>query len=284
MRLNRLERKGFENDWTWLAEWFGGPDALDGLEVIVPADWHAELEFDGSPEAVRRAFDATCARMGVNPAEVDLLLYDEPREREVGGVWLEDDEEEPREPGQYLGRNAEGKFEVGIEHGQIGDFESLVATMAHGLAHVLLLGGGLIEENDEVLTDQVPVWFGFGIFGGNALLRFHQDEDGWHWSGGGSLTAEEYAYTLALREFIRGDEDPEWLEHLVPDLQGHYKDAERFLADNEDDVFQDLEVLEEEAEEGEASGEETEEDLEEARRRRYGDQEEGPYFEPDWSI
>lgn len=356
MRLNRLERKAFENDWTWLAEWFGGPDALDKLEPIVPEDWLEDTAYDGTPEAARRIFDLVCAHMGVDPAEVDLLIHDMPQQREAGGLWFEDDidaeeelsetldaafrgedeafedeaeeaddasgEEEDDEadadfasgdadppdaeeipngegaeaadfdPSEHVpdrpfaGRNAAGLYEVHIEQVQLEHFESLVAMLAHELAAILLLGGGLIEEEDETLTDQVPIWYGFGIFGGNALLRFHQDQDGWHWSGNGSLTAEEYAYALGLRGFIRGEEDPEWVEHLAPDIRQYFKEAERFLIENEDDIFQNLDILEEE-EDGDPGFDALPENdpvaLEEARRRRYGDQQDD-YVEPDWSI
>lgn len=338
MRLNRLERKSFENDWTWLAEWFGGPDALDKLDAIVPEEWLEDTAYDGSPEAARRVFDLVCTRMGVDPAEVDLLIHDVPQEREAGGLWFEDEEEtdlsdeldaafdpelaendpspdgekevedaedvdaeqDPEAPSDakdhektdqipgrpFAGRNAAGLYEVHIEQIQLEHFESLVAMLAHELASILLLGGGLIEEEDETLIDQVPIWFGFGIFGGNALLSFHQDLDGWHWSGNGSLTAGEYAYAMGLRGFIRGEEKPEWMDQLSPDIRQHFKEAEVFLLANEDDVFQNLEILEEEenADPGfDALPESDPEALEEARRRRYGDQDED-YFEPDWSI
>jgi hypothetical protein len=186
----------------------------------------------------------------------------------------------------FAGRNAAGLYEVHIEQVQLRHFESLVAMLAHELAAILLLGGGLIEEEDETLTDQVPIWFGFGIFGGNALLRFHQDQDGWHWSGSGSLSAVEYAYALGLRGFIRGEEKPEWLEHLSAEIRQSFEEAERFLIDNEDDIFQNLEILEEEEDPDPGFDALPESDpaaLEEARRRRYGDQD-NDYFEPDWSI
>ena len=276
MRLSRFERKGFENDWTWLAEWFGGPEALDSLDALEPDAFYEATGFDGTTDTVRAVFDAIATRMGIDPEKVAIQMYDRPEDDEADeedetddigdDLSAEDDdkssdedessdesdadelsaeEEDERSSGEYLGQNADGKHVVGLKHDLLDDFESLVAALAHGLAHAMLMGGGLLEENDEVLTDQVPIWFGFGVFGGNALLRFHLDLDGWHWSGGGSLSVEEYAYAMGLREFLRGEDNPEWLPCLVPDLQSRFSEAAIFLLENEDDIFENLEILEE---------------------------------------
>ena len=290
MRLSRFERKGFENDWTWLAEWFGGPEALDGLDGLEPDAFYESTGFDGTAETVQAVFDAIATRMGIEPDKVALLFYDLPEEdqateegeEENDDAAAEDDDE--RNSGDYLGQNGDGKHVVGLKHDLLDDFESLVAALAHGLAHALLIGGGFLEENDEVLTDQVPIWFGFGVFGGNALLRFHLDLDGWHWSGGGSLTVEEYAYAMALREFLRGEDSPEWVTCLVPDLRSRFGEAATFLLENEDDIFENLEILEEEDGDSESGSSNAtpatagKPDMDEARRRRYGDDFDGPIF------
>ena len=51
---------------------------------------------------------------------------------------------------------------------------SIVATCAHELAHVVLLGQGRISldaEDHEQLADLLPVFFGLGVFSANAVIR-----------------------------------------------------------------------------------------------------------------
>src|SRR6185295_18268065 len=59
---------------------------------------------------------------------------------------------------------------------QLKDPESLVATLVHELAHEILLGGGLLTDNNEDLerlTDLLPTYLGLGIFGANDV--FHEE-------------------------------------------------------------------------------------------------------------
>ncbi len=98
---------------------------------------------------------------------------------------------------------------------------SLVATIAHELGHVHLLGDGRIsadEEDHEPLTDLLTVFLGVGIFPANSVIRdvnWHSGNmEGWSISRQGYLTAPMFAYALALFAYIRGEYKASWSKHL----------------------------------------------------------------------
>ena len=74
-----------------------------------------------------------------------------------------------------LGRyNSGNPAHIEVNPSQLHDPESLAATLAHELAHEILLGGGLLNDNNEDLerlTDLLPIFLGIGIFGANSGLR-----------------------------------------------------------------------------------------------------------------
>jgi len=49
---------------------------------------------------------------------------------------------------------------------------NLIATLVHELSHIILLGEGGLEENDEELTDLNTIAMGFGIFTANSTFKF----------------------------------------------------------------------------------------------------------------
>jgi hypothetical protein len=72
-----------------------------------------------------------------------------------------------------------------------------VATIAHELGHVILLGRGLMSpktSDHEPMTDLLSVFLGLGIFNANSANRFkhYQDErrSGWSMQRLGYLTEE----------------------------------------------------------------------------------------------
>jgi hypothetical protein len=132
------ERIWIDESMAWFVDVFGsGPLASP---VILPtAEFFPDI-YGGSREDVRRELDRVCGHMGVDRASVELELYaeyEQPPEglpvvtvRRHGTV------------GQY--EPAGDKSIVAVETASAPRPRSLIATIAHELGHVLLLGGGLI--------------------------------------------------------------------------------------------------------------------------------------------
>jgi hypothetical protein len=106
--------------------------------------------------------DRVCGYMGVVPDLVALMFV-----ADAGKVWLVNGSGDflPHAAGTY--QEGERKFLIKIDKSGLGDPMGLVGTMAHELAHVLLLGEGRVMSDvydNELLTDLTVVFHGLGIF------------------------------------------------------------------------------------------------------------------------
>jgi hypothetical protein len=211
----------------WLearAEWIRGEFGSDRIrfaEVILPTEDYFSDAYAGTERDARTILDKVCSYMDVDPAAVDLHFYDShPLEKTLG-----------------LYEAVEGKYRIWIEYGALADPLSLVATMAHELAHVHLLGHGRVTadvEDHEPLTDLLTVFFGLGVIMANAVIRESYWNagavSGWNMTRQGYLTIPMYAYALALFTQARGEARPAWAKHLRPDVRAEFTKACRFLA------------------------------------------------------
>ncbi|MEX0704512.1 MAG: hypothetical protein WD069_20590 [Planctomycetales bacterium] len=221
-------RAWVDGRWDWLESQFG-LDRLRNTSVILP---HAEFfpdPYHGDEAGVRRMLDCVCGHMAIDPATVELSLYED-RSPVHEGRWR------PGTAGLYQPDGA-GKFRVWVEVSNLNDPLGLVATIAHELGHVHLLGHGRIsdaEEDDEPLTDLLTVFLGMGVFTANAVLR----EDYWHagvvsgWSMSrrGYLDMPAYGYAFARFARARSEDGSDWSGELRLDVRAAFHAAMRFLA------------------------------------------------------
>jgi hypothetical protein len=125
---------------------------------------------------------------------------------------------------------------ISLDSSQLCDPMSLVATVAHELGHVRLLGEGRIHggfEDHEPLTDLLTVFLGLGLFTANSAFSFKQWNDnstqGWRAERKGYLTEEMIGYALALFASMRGEHNPAWSEFLEGSVRKYFKDALKYL-------------------------------------------------------
>jgi hypothetical protein len=136
-------------------------------------------------------------------------------------------------------RDVDQRMLVALRSTQLKDPLSLVATMAHELGHVILLGGGLVSPqtaDHEPLADLLTVFLGFGIFNANAAGQFkqHQDERRYGWSMHrlGYLPQQAYGYALAKFISERGEEKVVWERHLSTNVRAYFRQSQRWIAKN----------------------------------------------------
>lgn len=178
--------------------------------------------------------------MQINPDEIELDFYSEGiTELNTGTfpIFLENDTEEDLTAGLYFDKNANGKYEVAINEINLDNPEALIATLAHELCHIKLLGEKKMAENDEYMTDLATVFFGFGVFTSNASFQFSQEYDRWKYSSAGYLKYDEWAYSLALFAFLRYEENPTWSESLNPTIKKEFQKCLEYMLNNEEEIF-----------------------------------------------
>ena len=134
---------------------------------------------------------------------------------------------------------AEGKTVVRIDVNLLSVPETLIATYAHELSHVLLLGGKRICADDldhEYVTDLNTVFFGLGVFNANDsyLDRYRENRRGETIGRLGYLHWDIWAYALALYAWLRGEPDPDWATWLRPGIRSTFRKSLKYLTRTDD--------------------------------------------------
>ena len=129
---------------------------------------------------------------------------------------------------------------VAVRSTQLKDPLALVATIAHELGHVILLGGHLLDPDTpdhEPMTDLLTVFLGLGIFTANSAGRFQQFQDerrqGWSMQRLGYLPEEVYGYALARFAIERGEKKADWPKHLSTNVGSYFKQSRAWLIEND---------------------------------------------------
>jgi hypothetical protein len=180
-----------------------------------------------------------CDYMQIKDAKIELYYFsDKPIELTEGIVT-----ERPKTaPGSALGMYSErhDKFSIGIELDVLKDPQNLIATLAHELSHLMLLGEGRLEKNDEELTDLNTIATGFGIFTANATFQFQQwqgtSHQGWQAQRNGYIPEQVSAYGLALMANYQGTTDPAWIKYLNPSIKKMFKKNLEYLRTTKEEV------------------------------------------------
>src|SRR5262249_17978197 len=157
-----------EKVWTerrmrWLPENLG-IDRLRKATVVTPTDKFFPGKYEGAERDARRMMGQLCHHMDIDAHALKLSIVE--------------DEAMPGAAGLYQ-RGGHARSHIRVAQGQLAKPESLLATLAHELAHEILLGGDLIsegEEDHEQVTDLLPVFLGVGIFAANSTVQFSS----WH--------------------------------------------------------------------------------------------------------
>jgi hypothetical protein len=224
--VSESQRAWLDQRIDWLVEEFGAA-RLDALPMVLPTTEFFPDSFHNREADVEPMLRRICRQMAIDLERIDLYFYDQKPPELGSGVVLKGGSKGAA--GLY---HAGSRQRIGIERGQLADPMSLVATLAHELGHVLLLGEDRIERNaddHEPLTDLLTVLFGYGIFSANACVRDGAwSAGGWQgWSVGrqGYLSQGSWSYALARYALRRNDPKPKWGRHLRADIRSGMKNA-----------------------------------------------------------
>lgn len=239
-----------DDERQWVEEGFKRLEKLLGRQrmiearVILPTAEDFPDAYDKTAVAAENLFSRVCTYMRVDRNQVQFEVFpDETEElRKVLPEWRGVAGE--CAAGLYF---SAGKFQSGcddrqvvaVRSSQLADPMTLVATIAHELGHVILLGRKLISAttpDHEPMTDLLTVFMGLGIFTANSAARFRQYQDdrrfGWSMKRLGYLPEEVYGYALAKFMLERGENKPEWMKHLSTNVKVYCKRSRAWLAQN----------------------------------------------------
>jgi len=232
-----------DKDWVeeaflWLEQQYG-QEFLKKVQTIEPTKEFFPLDFKGTAENAEQLTKMICDYMQINDAKIELYYFsDKPLELTEGIVT----ERAKKGPGHALGMYSEksDKFSIGIELGVLKDPINLIATLAHELSHLILLGEGRLEENDEELTDLNTIAMGFGIFTANSTFKFEQwrgtSHQGWQASRQGYIPEQVSAYGLALLANYQRTEKLNWTQYLNSAIRKMFNKNMEYLRTTTDEI------------------------------------------------
>jgi hypothetical protein len=222
-----VEQEWIERSMDWFVEQFG-TTRLHG-DVVLPTDTYFPGTYRGSREDVRAVLERLCAHMDIDPSLVDLE-HDEYDDNPELRARVPINTSSAGAAGHH--RIRDGRSVIGIRDDQAARPMALVATIAHELGHVLLLGQGRISpgrEDHEPLTDLLTIFFGLGIFSANAAFEYAQERGYATTSRLGYLTEPMYGYGLARYAWLRGEANPGWARYVDTNPRTFLKRGLRYL-------------------------------------------------------
>lgn len=217
-------------------------EKIKETKLLIPQYPHFPLKYNGDAKTAFNTLKIIAQQMEVDFDEIQLNLYDEGvKEISIGSHWVGRDflnsDNDKESAGLYWGKQLDNKYHIGLERRKLTQPEIMIATLAHELAHIKLLGENKIAANDEKLTDLTTVIFGIGIFNANAAFQTIKSINSCGWRKIGYLTQMEWGYALALLAYIRDEKTPNWIEYLTLNVKEDFKQGERFIENNKDLIF-----------------------------------------------
>ena len=240
LEYNRL---WLEDSFLLLLNFFGRENTQQ-RKVLVPHYSDFPIQYNGTEQSAYDTMKIVATQMEVSFDNIELDFYDD-HGQEVstgspfgGGVFLEPDKDDQSTGGLYWGQQEHGKYEIWLNRKILSQPESVVATLAHEIAHIKLLGENRIEVNNENLTDLTTVIFGLGIFNANQAFQTYTKIGSYGWQSQGYLSQMEWGYALALLAYVRDERSPAWITHLTPNIKSDFLQGQHFIENNPKLVFQ----------------------------------------------
>jgi hypothetical protein len=220
----------WEKTWTeWRLRWLAdtlGIDRLFKAPIVLPNDEFFPDPYDATMDSARRMMVRVAHYMGVDAGPIGLEVCA--------------DEQLPGAAGHY----DPGGVTIRVAASQLEKPDRLVATLAHELAHQILLGGGLLDPtvpDHERVTDLLTSFLGLGVFAANTVVHEQYGQTGqWSWwviGKQGYLPARVFGYSFALIAFARGEDADAWAVHLRPDAAEPLRQGFRYLQKTGDSLF-----------------------------------------------
>ncbi len=220
--ITKEDKAWVENNLIWLIETFG-LERLRAEPFILPTNDNFPYRDLTDAEQFKSLFHKLCDYWELNPQTITVTFFEDVKSKQWSdwspvGAYNE-------AIGMYY-QTGEMQFTIELAKSNLEDPQQLVATMAHELAHVKLLGDNYIVSEDpdmEPLTDLTTIYFGFGLFYANTCIS---NNNNWL-SQSGYLPAVVISYANALLCYIIRTKAETYTPYLNTNskelFEGHYQ-------------------------------------------------------------
>lgn len=231
--LHDEERLWVDEGFRRLSRMLGSSRLLNA-PVVLPTDQFFPDAYEPNERGLTAIFRRVCGYMNVDPRRLDLEVI--PDSTELIDMLPAYSYGSEGPAGLHFSASDDERPLIAVRQSLLKDPLLAVATLAHELGHVILLGGGHMRhdvEDMEPITDLVTVYLGLGIFTANAARQFRQFQDdrrqGWSMNHLGYLPEEVFAYALARFAKDRGEIHPPWITHLSTNLKVYFRRCAEWL-------------------------------------------------------
>lgn len=231
--LPEQDQSFVERSFLWFAEQFSWQPAL-GPCVLPNASYFPD-SWSGSDEDLERMFARLCGFMRVPEERVHVEIFASESDP-ISELVPFGSRNRSGPAGLFIDPDDENAFVIGVNHDELSNPLSVVATLAHELAHVHLLGDKRLSpeaEDHERLTDLLTVFFGLGIFTANSAFQFSQWQEGglqgWSTQRMGYLDEPALGYALACYAWVRSEQKPSWAKYLTTGVAEFFHKSERWI-------------------------------------------------------
>ena len=209
-----------ESNFEWMMHQYGVKPLL--RVPITTAQGPFSRYHNRIAESLQYYMEEVCVYMDVDPDDVALHVYSAGDQGELDGP-VRINFEGGYTMGEYHHRNnLTGKYDIHINQTITDKIQAVIATMAHEIGHVKLLGEYRTTANDEMheyVTDLTAIYFGFGIVMANTVHTRETWTDnkgysGWSIGKSGYLPMELRTHALAVQAYLQGQKAPAWTDAL----------------------------------------------------------------------
>lgn len=155
------DRIWIENSLIWLMNQFN-EETLLRKSILVPTAEYFPPLFTKTDDMAGDLLQIVSTQMDVEKDNIKIDYYNDSITEitnDLGGIlFTQQYENETYSTGLYAGKDSEGKYLIALEGSLLKTPYKLIATLAHEIAHIKILGEGRLEINDEYLTDLVTVF------------------------------------------------------------------------------------------------------------------------------
>jgi hypothetical protein len=142
------EREWIDSSLLRLIKIFGH-DPFVRRRTILPKPEFFPDRYTPSEEGLQALLNRVCGYMDVDSERVEFHVYSE-RDDSIQSHFSSWENSHSGAAGKYYHPDEPGqKLQIGLNMELLGEPMKLVATIAHELGHVILLGGGLLNTEDE---------------------------------------------------------------------------------------------------------------------------------------